>query len=371
MSNTRNTIAFFLGANSAGGFVSLYDTWVDQAAMQAFYAIKGGAGCGKSTLMKTIAHQMETEGYAVERIFCSGDPDSLDGIRIPEKGVAMVDGTAPHRIDPAYPGATGHYVDLGAGYDRTALFSKREDIIQATAAYQACYPMAYACLHMAQAKRLTAWSVLRTEGTRANVEKLGKHLLSPARQALRTRTGHRHRRFLGGPTCQGFVFLAQSPLSLCKTGYILEDETGLAPLLLETLELGFLAAGCDVISCPDPVQPELLAHLFVPELTLAFVTGPMPAEAGYQTIHTEHLAEKSIWDKTHKKLCETLSQADTDQQKAMDHLAKAKSCHDTLEELYRPHVDFHHADQVTKSLLEEIHALPDRPKQPLATAFFL
>ena len=55
MSNTKNNISFFLGANSAGGFVSLYDTWIDQKNTQAFYVIKGGAGCGKSTLMKTVA----------------------------------------------------------------------------------------------------------------------------------------------------------------------------------------------------------------------------------------------------------------------------------------------------------------------------
>ena len=46
MSNTKNNISFFLGANSAGGFVSLYDTWIDQKNTQAFYVIKGGAGCG-------------------------------------------------------------------------------------------------------------------------------------------------------------------------------------------------------------------------------------------------------------------------------------------------------------------------------------
>ena len=101
MSNTKNNISFFLGANSAGGFVSLYDTWIDQKNTQAFYVIKGGAGCGKSTLMKTVAHHLLNMGYEVEYIFCSGDPDSLDGIRIPRKNVAMVDGTAPHRMDPA------------------------------------------------------------------------------------------------------------------------------------------------------------------------------------------------------------------------------------------------------------------------------
>lgn len=371
MSNTSYSISFFLGANSAGGFASLYNTWIDQTSIQAFYTIKGGAGCGKSTLMKTIAQQLQAEGYAVEHIFCSGDPDSLDGIHIPQKAVAMVDGTAPHRMDPAYPGATGHYVDLGTGYDRKALFAKREEVIQATAAYQACYPAAYACLRMAQAKRLTAWASLRAEETQEKVEKRAKSLLSPARKELRTQAGKRYRRFLGGPTCQGMYFLSQSPLALCATGYVLQGETGLAPLLLEHLETGFLAAGYDVVSCPDPIQPELLAHLLIPELDLAFVTGPIPPEAGYRTIRTESLTGKAIWQENRASLREALRQAEEEQQAAITHLAKAKSFHDTLEELYRPHVDFQHTDQVTRDLLAEISALPDRPEQPLASAFFL
>ena len=54
MSDFARGIQFFLGANSASGFSSLYDQWVDQAKMQAFYTIKGGAGCGKSTFLKTL-----------------------------------------------------------------------------------------------------------------------------------------------------------------------------------------------------------------------------------------------------------------------------------------------------------------------------
>ena len=45
---------------------------------------------------------------------------------------------------------------MGAGYDREALFLKREEVIKSTEAYQSCYPLAYACLRMLQAKRLEA-----------------------------------------------------------------------------------------------------------------------------------------------------------------------------------------------------------------------
>ena len=38
----------------------------------------------------------EEAGLKTEYILCSGDPDSLDGLILPGKAVAIVDGTAPH-----------------------------------------------------------------------------------------------------------------------------------------------------------------------------------------------------------------------------------------------------------------------------------
>ena len=61
-------------------------------------------------------------------------------------------------------------------------------------------------------------------------------------------------------------------------------------------------------------------------------------------------------------------QKKSSRRKAIDYLKEAKACHDTLEELYHPYVDFQYTDQVTEKVLEEILALPD---QPLATSFFL
>jgi ABC-type phosphonate transport system ATPase subunit len=89
-------IQYFLGTNSALGFVSLYHELIDECTASAVYYLKGGAGCGKSTLMKKVGEKLEAKGITVEYILCSGDPDSLDGIYIPEKAVAIMDGTAPH-----------------------------------------------------------------------------------------------------------------------------------------------------------------------------------------------------------------------------------------------------------------------------------
>lgn len=89
-------IQYFLGANAPSGFYSLYSELLSPDHARAIYILKGGPGCGKSTLMRRVGAQMEEEGVDVEYILCSGDPDSLDAVVLPELQVALVDGTAPH-----------------------------------------------------------------------------------------------------------------------------------------------------------------------------------------------------------------------------------------------------------------------------------
>ena len=115
------SVHFFLGANSPGGFYSLYDQLIDREQAEELYILKGGPGCGKSSLMRKVGSAMEERGLAVEYIDCSGDPDSLDAVVIPALKTAVVDGTAPHVVEPKYPGLVESYVNLGNCYDREGL----------------------------------------------------------------------------------------------------------------------------------------------------------------------------------------------------------------------------------------------------------
>ena len=358
MTNTSHRIQFFLGANSAEGFASLCDQWIDQEDAQAFYLLKGGAGCGKSTLMGRVAQKMEESGYSVEYIHCSGDPDSLDGIYIPGKGVAIADGTSPHRMDPAFPGATGHYVDLGAGYDRNGLFFMRKEIIQGVKAYQACYPAAYRCIRGAEESRRRGRQPLHTEETLEKTEKRAEGILARELKTRKEGPGRRIRRFLSGSTCQGRILWKNTVLALCERGYEIRDDCGLAGMLLSRLEKGFLEAGYDVISCPSPEQPRRLEHLLIPERSLAFLTGPAEME-GFRTIRTESLVEKSAWQEGKSFLRLSNRVAEELLEEGMDHLAQAKHLHDQLEVMYRPHMDFSVPEQQTKQIIAEILKLPD------------
>ena len=69
---------YFLGGNTASGFVSFYGQFC-RGPEDFLWVIKGGPGCGKSSFMKAIGKAAEQAGLDVEYVLCSGDPDSVDG----------------------------------------------------------------------------------------------------------------------------------------------------------------------------------------------------------------------------------------------------------------------------------------------------
>lgn len=91
---------FFAGANSGEGFRDLFSQVVDLEDTYDLMVLKGGPGVGKNTFMREIGRTMEAAGTPVEYLWCSGDPDSLDGVVLPELRCAVVDGTSPHAAAP-------------------------------------------------------------------------------------------------------------------------------------------------------------------------------------------------------------------------------------------------------------------------------
>ena len=136
------SLTYFLGANSAGGFYSCYDSFC-AGKCDFLYVIKSGPGSGKSTFLRKLKAAAQKKGYETETVLCSGDPDSLDGVYIPKLHLGVVDGTAPHVIEPSCPGANSIYLDFSPYYDLQALQSQRESLPALFGAYKAVYADAY------------------------------------------------------------------------------------------------------------------------------------------------------------------------------------------------------------------------------------
>lgn len=97
---------FFFGSNTAFGFKGAYEHIL---SADRLIILKGGAGTGKSTLMKKVAAAATSLNYDTEIYHCSSDAASLDSVYIPGLNCAVVDGTAPHVIEASLP-SVKHFV---------------------------------------------------------------------------------------------------------------------------------------------------------------------------------------------------------------------------------------------------------------------
>ena len=353
-------VRFFLGANSPEGFYSLYDQLIDREKAEDYFLLKGGPGCGKSTLMRRVAQRLEEAGEPVEYILCSGDPDSLDAIAAPRLGAAIVDATAPHVVEPQEPGILERYVNLGSCYDTPALKAIRGELKEAMEGYGDCYRRAYRCLRAAEEIRGDMRALLITPAVEERLRRRAAGILSRECKKTGGEPGKAVQRFLNAVSCQGELCLFGTVEALCSRIYELWDHYGLAHVLLSALAAGAMAAGYDVIVCPDPMAPERMLHLLIPELSLGFVTSsseqPYAGRRPYRRLRLDAMAGQEALRRNKSRLRFARRVVQALVEEAVEAMAQAKAMHDALEGLYNPHVDFARvqaeADAIAGELLE-------------------
>ena len=351
-------IQYFLGANSPQGFYSLYDQLTDPDRARAIYILKGGPGCGKSTLMSRVALQAREQGHAVERIHCSGDPDSLDGVALPELGVALVDGTAPHVVEPKYPGAVEHYVNLGACYDAQALAPLLPQMKACMQGYKGIYQQAYRALSAAAQLTEDSRLTLLTDEAVARLQKRAQGIVRrECGQKKATEPGRVRQYFLSAVTHRGVLTHYDTALSQCSRIYALCDRYRTAHILLSQLLSGFVRAGHDVVVCPDPMFPTQAEHLLVPGLSLAFLSTPGNSPFGlkpYRRIRLDAMLDPELLRRSRPRLRFAQRVARSLIGDAVADLGRAKAMHDELEAIYNPHVDFDRVNAIADALIKKI-----------------
>ncbi len=224
--STEPQVRYFLGANSPHGFYSLYNQLIDPARAESIYILKGGAGCGKSSLMKRVAAQMEAAGLSVEYIYCSGDIDSLDAILIPEKKSAVIDGTAPHIVEPQYPGLVEHYVNLERCYHTKELAPLRREIMELISGYKSCYSRAYHCLNAVAEIEEDQRTIFAAPTLEEHIAKRAKGIISRELKGKGkwAAPGTVRQRFLSAITHDGVVCWFDTADTLCERVYELVDS---------------------------------------------------------------------------------------------------------------------------------------------------
>ena len=210
---------FFVGANSGEGFQNLFPELVNLEDTYDLMVLKGGPGVGKNTFMRELGRSMEQAGTAVEYLWCSGDPDSLDGVVLPEIRCAVVDGTSPHVVEPRYPAAVDRYVDLGRFYDLTAAKAAVSEVKEHTRAYKAAYVRSYHSLKAARQVELDAVTAVGKTFDRERADRRVSGIIARELRGKGNQAGKTTRRFLGSITHRGYIWRFDSVDALCPKVY--------------------------------------------------------------------------------------------------------------------------------------------------------
>lgn len=350
----NHQLDFFMGAVSPAGFYNCFPNLSQQADL-VLYLLKSGPGCGKSTLMRDLSERAQGP---IEHIHCSSDPDSLDAAILWKNHAAILDATAPHVMEPQYPGVKEHVVNLYDALNAQRLSTYQEEIPRL---FDVCH-----VLHQRAERYIHASGSLIQENYQAADTFLDQHKTIRYAQHLAAReiphSGHassEQLRFLSAITLKGILVYRSTVPKLAKRVVVFHDEYGAASrLILKTLRETALAKGHAIISCPCSMAPnKKLEHLFLPELGLAFLTSnswhsfDLP---GQQNVHcsrfidTEHLSQcRQRLHFNRRAASELLKQASYLQQ-------EAKHNHDQLEKLYQSGIDFTLVDAVRENLAHKL-----------------
>ena len=352
--------SWFLGTNTPEGFYSLFGELTAPGEGKRLYILKGGPGSGKSSLMKKIAAEADRRGLFCERAFCSADPDSLDAVIIPSLGVSVADGTAPHVLEPRYPGAFEKLVDLGAFRADAPLRENAAEIVRLTDENREKHTFATRFLHAAGC---AATDLARLAGQSLDGEKLENFALHLCGRELGGAAGGparpAERRFLSAFTPEGERVFYETAKSLCERRIVLHDDTGLAAArIVEALAERAEAGGMRSVRCPNPLFPALVTeHLFLPELSLGVFTARRERAFDFenaQNVQCARFFEKSGL-RAHKnrlrytqKACREMLEA------AAGRMREAKAVHDALESYYIGAMDTAALSQYGEELIREI-----------------
>lgn len=351
-----SALHFFLGANSGEGFASLYDG-LTGGRVGELAILKGGPGCGKSTLMRRLAEAEEARGGRVVFIHCSGDPASLDGAVFPDRSAAVVDGTAPHVLEPVYALACERYVDLSHCCDRAAAKARRAALIAHTDAYRAQYREAYALLRAVAASTAERRALLREGFDQPLLLRRVDAILSQVLPEGDGSGARVDRAFLGGVTHLGDLCRFDTADALCPCVYALRDSAGLGAAALAHICRTARSRGLFVLACPDPDRPRALQHVLLPSCGVAFVTTnariPYPGKP-VRTLHPDAQATARLTRAQRAQLRLLRRVEDSLRADAVAALARAKSAHDALEACYRPCVDFSAVSAVAEEELSHL-----------------
>lgn len=347
--------ALFPGAMGPEGFISCFDQLIEDSSLRRRLILKGGPGVGKSTFMRRI-HAALCDGEAPSTLyFCSGDPDSLDAVALPQTGLLILDGTAPHIVDPQIPGARDSIINLGECLGEAAMRPRLPHIQacmadhaaasrRARAYMKAAYPIAKdnaalldSCCDQTKRRQMTAAlisAVLAQHGDACSMPRVRSVITDAI-------------------TPKGELCLLSESAQQRVIRLVRHAGMDLTPVL-KVLSHAVLAAGYDAEEHLDPLAPGSLRHISIPALSTLVTTGETLASE--QTFDFAACVPQSTLLRHECALEQGRTAVKQLLHRAVSAMIQAKQLHDELETFYVPNMDFSKWQAIFDRTLETLKA---------------
>lgn len=347
---SEDTDHWFAASNSKNGFISYFGDVFEKDSGRIFI-LGGGPGVGKSTILKTIARAACERGLEAEQFHCSSSPFSLDGVRIPDLSVSVIDGTAPHTFSPKFAGVRDFTVDLQACWNLYELSKRTDEILSISKSKSECYKRAYRYLAAAGKVCEERDSIIKDcilfdklDGAVSRI--VARHFVSavfdtPAQTDIRLQSA------LSGDGIIYFDNFSGKPY----TNYRVSDTRGIAHYFFDMLlrKTKYRTKRCTVSY--SPYDPQKVDGVFFPDEKLSFsvftneFTKSVNCERFFCQQSIKNVKEKYAF--TRKLSRELVSEA-------LRELKGAGELHSRLEGEYSPCTDYKAVSGVCKRLLSEI-----------------
>ena len=358
-------IRYFAGGNTARGFYSLFDSSLE--GLNRIFILKGGPGTGKSFLMKDVGNFWSEKGYDIEFLHCSSDPDSVDGVIITSLQVAIVDGTAPHVIEPKLPGAVEEYINLGEAWDSKALATRKSEISELSKQVSDAFQMAYRtyaeALKVHDDWEKIYFGTMDFEKANRLTDSLCSSFYGEITLNKPSKIQHR---FLGAATPVGAVDFVPNLTDDVPKRYFIKGRPGsgkstmLKKIVAEGEKRGF---DIEVYHCG--FDPQSLDMIIIRELGIAIFDSTAPHEY-FPSRDSDEIIElygTIIAEGTDEKFAEPIRECTIKYREKMEQgtgfLAKAKSLREQLEAIYIKNMDFTIVDRHKQAIQKEIQRIAD------------
>ena len=359
MLNLKNPAAFFLGSSTSSGFISHFKSTYNAQKNWHTYILKGSSGCGKSTLLQKICTRLQAADINFNIAYCTLNPNSLDAVIIPSLKICVMDGTAPHVIEPDFIGITETLVDLGVAIDSKKLHKNKTEILALFREKSRLMKRAENFIKVIASFNNDIADLARDSYDITKISAFSAELVKqkiPPKKSLNKPIEQQC--FLSSYTSQGHIFLGNTIGALANEIITIEDEFGIA----SGINMGFirtaaLAAGYDIITCTCPLNPtKKIEHIILPELNLAFTTSNRWHKSINYTkrIHARRFINAATLRLSKQKINFNRRCIKELSENVTQILQNANNLHENLEKYYKNAIDFAIVDKITEDLITQI-----------------